>query len=156
MDPRKRFLADLATTQRDRWLALGMAIFAREMHLETSNTVYRFVDGVCYTMTRKGLFGRTRGNACGMRLIGWLVEDTCGELTLSLHPRAGAAAVLWRPQAEGADAFSLTSGHVTLAKSHRDERHEQKAAFAASAMKQRRAADTGSVARIFAAPALAT
>jgi hypothetical protein len=155
MDPRKEFLAELAATQRDHWLALGLAIFARETHLETSNTVYRFVDGVCYTMTRKGLFGRTRGNAQGMRLIGWLVEGVAGELTLSLHPRAGAAAVLWRPQGEGAAAFSLTSGYVALAKSHRDERTEQKAAFAASAQK-RRATDPQSVARIFTAPALAS
>jgi hypothetical protein len=133
-----------------------MAIFARETHLETSNTVYRFVDGLCYTTTRKGLFGRTRGNACGMRLIGWLVEGDFGELTLSLRARPGAAAVLWRPQAEGEEAFSLTSGHVAIAKSHRDERHEQKAAAAAHALKQRRRADLGSVARIFAAPALAS
>ncbi len=155
MDPRKRFLAELAGTRRDHWLALGMAIFARETHLETANTVYRFVDGVCYTMTRKGLFGRTRGNAQGMRLIGWLVEDECGALTLSLHPRQGAAAVLWRAQAEGEGAFSLTSGHVTLAKSHRDERHEQKAAADARASK-RRGSDPQSVARVFAAPALAS
>jgi hypothetical protein len=148
MDPRKQFLLDTAETARATWLALGLEIFAKEMHLETSNTVYRFLDGICYTVTKKGMFTRKRGDAAGLRLIGWLVEEESGALALSLHPHRGAAAVLWRPQSEGEAAFVLTSATLTLAKSHRDERGEAAAARAAQA---RRRPDPQSVARLFVA-----
>ena len=149
MDARKRLLRDLEETSRDAWLRLGLQFFAKETHLETTNTVYRFVDGICYTVTKKGMFTRPRGDADGLRLIGWLVQEPSGELTLSIYPRRGAPAVLWRAQRSGDDAFVLTSPFVALAKSHRDERDEAAVARRVSATRR---IDPQSVARLFVSP----
>ena len=148
MDARKRFLADLEASSRDSWLRLGAQFFGAEAHLETANTVYRFLDGICYTVTRKGSFDQRRGVE-GLRLLGWLIKDETGSLVLSLYPHRGAPAVLWRPQLSGEDAFMFTSAFVALAKSHRDERAE--AAEARRSAPVRRI-DPQSVARLFTAP----
>jgi len=147
MDARKAFLAELEGSSRDSWLRLGMQFFGNEMHMETANTVYRCLDGIVYTVTKKR--GAASGEMKGLRLLGWLCHDRNGELTLSLHPRRGAPAVLWRPQLSGEDAFMFTSAFVTLAKSHRDEPAE--AAEARKSAPVRRL-DPQSVARLFAAP----
>ena len=147
MDARKRFLAELEASSRDAWLRLGVQFFGAEMHLETANTVYRFLDGICYTVTKKR--GHVSGEMKGLRLLGWLVQEASGELVLSLYPRRGAPAVLWRPQLDGEDAFMFTSAFVALAKSHRDERKEAAEARRSAPIRR---VDPQSVARLFVAP----
>jgi hypothetical protein len=148
MDARKQFLADLEVSSRDAWLRLGLQFFTKELHLETSNTVYRFLDGICFSVIKKGTSERRRGPE-GLRLLGWLVTEASGEQVLSLYPRRGAPAVLWRASRDGEEAFMLTSGFVDLAKSHRDERDE---AIEARRISHVRRIDPQSVARMFAAP----
>src|SRR5260221_3684754 len=78
--------------------------------VETKNTVYRFRDGICISVTRQDGAWRSDPTALiGMKLVGWLARTPNAELANEWEP--GAYAVLWRPR-EGADvpsSIGLTS-----------------------------------------------
>jgi len=90
---------------------------AGEARIETRNSIYRLLDGVCYRVDR----GLGRPNAVdpadfiGMRVVGWLMRDDPSR-TLSLEWRAGANAVLWRPKGGSTprSAVALTSPSVAF------------------------------------------
>lgn len=103
------FLAKLAPMAAGGWHALGAQMFPGELSLATTNTVYRFKNGVFQGRARKN----ARTFECpkamrGLRLIGFL-HDEGGLWSLSPRWREGAHAVLWQPGETDEQSFVLTS-----------------------------------------------
>lgn len=103
------FLATLAPMAAGGWHALGAQIFPGELSLATTNTVYRFKNGVFQGRARKN----ARTFECpktmrALRLIGFL-HDEGGLWSLSPRWREGAHAVLWQPGETDEQSFLLTS-----------------------------------------------
>lgn len=103
------FLAKLAPMAAGGWHALGAQMFPGELSLATTNTVYRFNNGVFQGRARKN----ARTFECpkamrGLRLIGFL-HDEGGLWSLSPRWREGAHAVLWQPGETDEQSFVLTS-----------------------------------------------
>jgi hypothetical protein len=114
MDERRTYLKELAARFARSWSKAPLpAAFAGETRIETRNTVYELVDGVCLGVRRQqGADSRRAPPSAyvGMRMIGWLRrEDPQGGITHAWTP--GAYAVLWRPRAGGEEhsAIALTS-----------------------------------------------
>jgi len=87
-----------------------------ETRVETRNTVYRFRNGVCYSVKREEQAGRKDPQAfMGMRLVGWLWRDDPRSV-LSLEWQPGAYAVLWKPGSAQGDrsAVALTSPSIAF------------------------------------------
>ena len=103
------FLAKLAPMAAGGWHALGAQIFPGELSLATTNTVYRFKNGVFQGRARKN----ARTFECpkamrALRLIGFL-HDEGGLWSLSPRWSEGAHAVLWQPGETDEQSFLLTS-----------------------------------------------
>ena len=103
------FLAKLAPMAAGGWHALGAQMFPGELSLATTNTVYRFKNGVFQGRARKN----ARTFECpkamrALRLIGFL-HDEGGLWSLSPRWREGAHAVLWQPGETDEQSFVLTS-----------------------------------------------
>lgn len=112
MDERRALLKELANSTMGSWAAAHRPpIFDGETRVETRNTVYAFVDGVCCAVTRQdGTPSPTASDFIGMRIVGWLLGGG-GQPTVAQAWRPGAYAVLWRQQVVGANlsTFALTS-----------------------------------------------
>jgi hypothetical protein len=105
----KTLLAKLAPMSAASWHALGAEIFPGELSIATDNSVYRFKNGIFLSRAQKN----TRSFDCpksmrGLRLIG-LLHDEGGLWSLSPRWRAGAHAVLWKPDETDEESFVLTS-----------------------------------------------
>jgi hypothetical protein len=114
MDERRAYLKQLAARSARRWSSTPLPqAFSGETRIETRNTIYELVDGVCYAVRRQEGAGSRHMHPSayvGMRVVGWLRhEDPQGGLTHEWTP--GAYAVLWRPRAGGEEhsAVALTS-----------------------------------------------
>jgi hypothetical protein len=113
------WLARIAPQSAAAWHALGGRAFPGETSLETSNGLYRFMNGVFVSRARRPhrSFDAPK-EMRGMRLIGFLADEG-GFWSLSPRFRPGAHAVLWKPSvdADGTDpkSFVLTSPLVSLA-----------------------------------------
>jgi hypothetical protein len=115
MDERRSYLKQLAARSARSWSSTPLpAAFAGETRIETRNTVYLLLDGVCYAVRRQPGSdpGQMRPSAAyvGMRVVGWLRQDD--PLNGVRHEwTRGAYAVLWRPRAasEEHSAVALTS-----------------------------------------------
>jgi len=114
MDERRAYLKQLAARSARRWSSTPLPVaFAGETRVETRNTVYQLVDGVCYAVRRQqGADSRRMPPSAyvGMRMVGWLRhDDPLGGLTHEWTP--GSYAVLWRPRVGGEEhsAVALTS-----------------------------------------------
>lgn len=114
MDLKRAYLKELAARSSDRWSSTPLPpALAGETRIETRNTVYELVDGVCCGVRRQQT-GDPRqmppSAYLGMRMVGWLKrEDPQGGVTQAWTP--GAYAVLWRPRVDGEEhsAVALTS-----------------------------------------------
>ena len=114
LDAPTSFLTDLASQSGAAWSALGAQMFPGELSVATDDGVYRFMNGVFLGRARK----LARTFECpktmrGMRLIGFL-HDEGGLWSLSPRFRAGARAVLWKPDGAEAETFILTSAAVEV------------------------------------------
>jgi hypothetical protein len=103
------FLARLAPTSAARWRAIGAQTFPGELTFATTNSVYRFLNGVFVSRLKKPArsFDVPKGMR-GVRLIGFLCESA-----FSLTWSSGSSAVLWNGEL-GEDAFIFTSATVEL------------------------------------------
>jgi hypothetical protein len=124
MDERRYYLKDLASRQARLWGTAPLPpCYAGETRIETRNTVYEMLDGICQSAVRRDRAPVSRSDPyafVGMRVVGWLTrEDPQGGLTLDWRP--GAYAVLWRPRAEGEEhsAVALTSSTIGFKKAQR-------------------------------------
>jgi hypothetical protein len=121
MDERRAYLKQLAARSARRWSSTPLpGAFAGETRIETRNTVYLLVDGVCYAVRRQpgSASDRMPSSAyVGMRMVGWLRhDDPHGGVTHEWTQ--GAYAVLWRPKA-GAEEHSAVALTSTSSAFHR-------------------------------------
>jgi hypothetical protein len=117
MDTRRARLKELAARSARLWglMPLPQGLVG-ETRVETRNTVYRFRNGVCYSVKREEQAGRRDPQAfMGMRLVGWLWRDDPRSV-LSLEWQPGAYAVLWKPGSAQGDrsAVALTSPSIAF------------------------------------------
>src|SRR5208283_4475741 len=117
MDTRRARLKELAARSARLWGLMPLPDgLVGETRVETRNTVYRFRNGVCYSVNREEQAGRKDPQAfMGMRLVGWLWRDDPRSV-LSLEWQPGAYAVLWRPGSAQGDrsAVALTSPSIAF------------------------------------------
>jgi hypothetical protein len=111
VDQRRAFLKELAARSARQWSATPLpATFLGETRIETRNTCYSLLDGVCYAVTRHQGAGegpRAPSEYVGMRIVGWLMRDAPRQgIAHAWQP--GAYAVLWRPR-EGDEAHSAVA-----------------------------------------------
>jgi hypothetical protein len=121
MDERRAYLKQLAARSARRWSSNPLPdVFAGETRIETRNTVYLLVDGVCYAVRRQpgSASDRMPSSAyVGMRMVGWLRQDD-PQGGVSHEWTHGAFAVLWRPRA-GAEEHSAVALTSTSSAFHR-------------------------------------
>jgi hypothetical protein len=117
MDTRRARLKELAARSARLWGLMPLPEgLVGETRVETRNTLYRFRNGVCYSVQRDEKAGRKDPTAfMGMRLVGWLWRDDPRSV-LSLEWQPGAYAVLWKPGSEQGDrsAVALTSPSIAF------------------------------------------
>ena len=90
------------------WRALGARMFPGELSVATGDSVYRFESGVFRGRAVIGARSFDSPRAMrAMRLIGFL-HDEGGLVSLSTRWREGARAVLWKPDAIGAESFFVS------------------------------------------------
>jgi hypothetical protein len=92
-----------------------------EMTISTRHTIYRFRDGMCFSVHRQDT-GASQNECVGMMMTGWLLGGDGNDPTISNEWRPGASAVLLRASRSG-DAIALTS--PTLQVRHEAPRSEK-------------------------------
>ncbi len=112
MEARRALLKRLAGTPG--WEEASRAAFGGESWLESRNTTYRLLDGVCVDVLSRDARRADRARTLvGMRLVGWLAGPAS---LFTTTWSAGAFGVLWRPRSEGADeALAMTSSCESFA-----------------------------------------
>ncbi len=117
MDERRALLKELANSSVGSWAAAHRpAVFDGSTRVETRNTVYQFLDGVCFAVSRRDASASapdtnsTTSDFVGMRIVGFLIHGG-DQPTVVQAWRPGAYAVLWRQSAlgESSSTFALTS-----------------------------------------------
>lgn len=106
-------LVKLARQSASTWTALAAQAFRGEASLETSNTIYRFRDGMFVSCATKPsqVFTAPEGLR-DLRLVGFLAYEN-GLWSLSPRWRQGAAAVFWRAGGVDERSFIVTSATVS-------------------------------------------
>ncbi len=104
-----QFLATLAPQSAAAWNAIGSRVYPGELSIATDNSVYRFRNGIFMSRAKKPARSfEAPKEMRGLRIIGFLREEG-GRWSLSPLWRAGARAVMWKPEHQDTTAFILTS-----------------------------------------------
>jgi hypothetical protein len=108
MDSPIGWLVKIAPHSAAAWQTLGGDAYKGRTNVETSNSVYHFLDGVFLSRATKPHGAIEMARAPGVRLVGFLTDEG-GYWALSARWRRGACAVLWMSKAFDARAFLVTS-----------------------------------------------
>src|SRR4051812_1539367 len=113
------WLIKLAPSSAKAWQAASAHAFHGEVSVETTNSLYRFKNGVFISRMRSPSRSFDAPRAMrGLRLLGFLVDEG-GFWSLSVRWTEGSHAVMWKPLAEGQDidetTFTLTSATTSIA-----------------------------------------